>query len=532
VRAHDAGRWPEAAADFGETAQGEPGLTGDADGVLDAGAGNTERIGILERTTAPLAAARRGYADLRASPEGRERLRIILLLSAVLGLNSADLGTVGAVAAELEHGLRIGDLDVGLAASAVSVAAALATLPIGWLTDRMPRVPLMAGSIVLWSGAMVATGAATSFPMLVGSRIFLGAVQATSGPTLAALTGDLFPERERSRIFGFVHAGELIGAGFGFVVSGEVAAVLSWRWSFWLLSVPGFLLALAVWRGLPEPERGQRGHPEAGAGGTHDDPVRTLVRRRRVKPDPGLVLEADPDHLPVREAAGYLLRIPTNLVLIGALSMGYFFLGGAQTFGVIFFRGHFHLSQAAATATSATLGIGALAGVVGAGRLADRMLSRGRLDARLTVSAVGYLAAVAVFVPGILVPSLAIGLPILVLAAAALMAPSAPLDAALLDVIPPALWGRAEGIQTAVRTLAMAAAPVLFGLTSDLLGETGSHGLGQSAVAGKANSGAQGLAATLLIMLAPIAVAGVALWVARSRYPRDVASVNAVAAPQ
>lgn len=188
--------------------------------------------------------ARQAWERL-AAPEGGGRTRVIVLLACVLALDSADLGTLGAVAAELERDLRIDDLQIGILASVVSLTAAVATLPVGWLTDRVPRVPLLAASIGLWSVAMALSGAALSFGMLLATRLFLGAVQATSGPTLASLTGDLFRVRERSRIFGFMHAVELVGGGFGFLISGEISALLSWRWSFWILSLPGFLLALA-----------------------------------------------------------------------------------------------------------------------------------------------------------------------------------------------------------------------------------------------------------------------------------------------
>lgn len=166
------------------------------------------------------------------------RTRTIVLLAGVLALDSADLATVGAVAVSLERSLHIGDLELGLLASVVSLTAAAATIPIGWLTDRVRRVPLLAGSLGIWSLATLASGAAVSFAMLLVTRLALGAVQATSGPTLASLTGDLFRVRERSRIFGYIHAGELVGGAFGFLISGEVAALLSWRWAFWLLSLP------------------------------------------------------------------------------------------------------------------------------------------------------------------------------------------------------------------------------------------------------------------------------------------------------
>ena len=462
-----------------------------------------------------------------AAGDGR-RLRAIVLLASVLALDSADLGTLGAVAPELERSFGIGDLEVGLLASVVSLTAAIATLPVGWLTDRVARVPLLTASIVLWSAAMVACGAAVSFPMLLITRVFLGAVQATSGPTLASLTGDMFRVRERSRIFGFIHAGELLGAGFGFLISGEVAAVLSWRWSFWILALPGFVLALALWRGLSEPARGGASrfmHAELDR--DSEEIVHRLVREQRIRPQQDRVLEADRPALRPLDAIRYLLRIRTNVYLMVALALGYFFLGGARTFGVIFFSGHYHLGQAAATASAAVLGVGALLGVLMAGRLADWLLGRGRLAARVTIGAVGYLAAAALFAPPIATTDLAIALPLYVLGAAALTAPSAPLDAAVLDVIPATLWGRAEGVLTALRTLAMAAAPVLFGVLADGLGGTGAHSFGQGTFGSGTRTGAQGLEVTFLIMLSALAIAGLVLLRARSSYPHDVATAGA-----
>jgi MFS family permease len=454
-----------------------------------------------------------------------------VLLASVLALDSADLGTLGAVAAELERALRINDLQLGILASVVSLSAALATLPIGWLTDRVPRVPLLAASIGVWSSAMVMNGAAVSFPMLLLTRLALGAVQASSGPTLASLVGDLFQVRERSRIFGFIHAGELLGAGFGFLVSGVVAALLSWRWSFWLLAAPGFALTFVLWRGLPEPARGGASRlPAAGRNHNQDNEIiQRLVEEQRVTPDRERLVRGDPARLSAHKAAAYLLRIPTNRRLIMATALGYFFLGGARTFGVIFVRGHYHLAQAAATSALAALGIGAVVGVLTGGRVADRLLNRGRLNARVLVGGVGYMLAAAAFVPAVVSTQLVVALPLYVLATAFLTAPNAPLDAATLDVTPGGMWGRAQGIQTALRTLAMAAAPVLFGFLADVLGKT-THDFGQATLGSGGSAGAQGLEVTFLIMLVPLLIAGVILLRSTRTYPRDAATTAELSA--
>ena len=77
---------------------------------------------------------------------------------------------------------------------------------------------------------------------------------AAAGPLVASLVGDYFPAAERGRIYGFILAGELLGAGFGFAVTGDIAT-LSWRAAFVVLAVPALVLAWFVLQ-LPEPPRG------------------------------------------------------------------------------------------------------------------------------------------------------------------------------------------------------------------------------------------------------------------------------------
>ena len=79
---------------------------------------------------------------------------------------------------------------------------------------------------------MIASGAATSFPFLLGARVFLGGVTALAAPAVASLIGDYIPARDRGRIYGMVLAGELAGLGIGFMTAGLLSDVLSWRWAF------------------------------------------------------------------------------------------------------------------------------------------------------------------------------------------------------------------------------------------------------------------------------------------------------------
>src|SRR5690349_22602597 len=198
--------------------------------------------------------ARAGTRVLTTALGGAERTRVIVLLASVLALSSADASTVGAAATPLRHSLGINNTDIGLLVSVTSLVAAVATLPFGVLADRVRRTWVLGGAIVLWGGAMIWSATVSSFGELLLARVFLGGVTAAAGPLVASLIGDYFPAYERGRIYGYILAGELAGAGIGFAVTGDIAA-LSWRAAFVLLALPAFALAWLIFR-LPEPARG------------------------------------------------------------------------------------------------------------------------------------------------------------------------------------------------------------------------------------------------------------------------------------
>jgi MFS family permease len=347
-------------------------------------------------------------------------------------------------------------------------------------------------------------------------------VTATAGPAIASLTGDYFPAAERGKIYGYILSGELLGAGVGFVISGSLASAVSWRAAFAVLMLPAGVLALAVWRGLSEPTRGAQKHPESEQARPFGV-ARRAIESRHVDPVPERVLQRDPAGLTLPQAIRYVLRIPTNRWLIAAGAVGYFFFAGMRTFALVFVRGHLGLGQTTATVVLFLAGVGALAGVLTSGRLADKLIQRGRIDARVLVGAISYLAAAAFLVPALLLRTVPTALPLLMAAAAAMAAPNPPLDAARLDIMPAGLWGRAEGIRTLLRQSAQAAAPLLFGLVADALGGATGTQPQQNIPAATTHA----LQETFLIMLVPLALTGLMLFIARRRYAADVATAIA-----
>ena len=451
---------------------------------------------------------------------GEERTRVIVILAAILGLSGADAATVGASASELRHSLHISNTDIGLLVAVSSLVGALATLPFGVLADRVTRTRVLGGTIVLWGAAMLWSATATNFTELLWTRLFLGAVTASAGPMVASLVGDWFGSWERGRIYGVILAGEYLGAGVGFAVTGNISA-LSWRAAFVILALPAFALAAVVWQ-LREPERGGKGvlasdhgpPPEATEedAGPQETDAQRLARERGLDVDPELVV--DPRRarrMSLIDATRYVLRVRTNVVLIAASACGYYFLAGLQTFGLEFSKDQYGISQALASTLLLVVGAGALAGVLFGGAVGDWLLKRGHLNSRVLTPAVAAVLTTILFVPAIFTRDAVTAVPYLTAAAFFLGAQNPPLDAARLDIMPPLLWGRAEAVRTLLRSLAVALAPVLFGAVSD-------HVFG---------GGRTGLQWTFAVMILPLGASAWLLFKGLRTYPADVAAAAA-----
>lgn len=157
---------------------------------------------------------------------GPARLQVIAVLGAVLGLDTADTGTVSAVSDQLKSAFHIGNTHIGLLLAVVSFIRAGATLPLGAFADRMPRRAILRVAVAGWSATMVASGLTDSYTFLLLTRLLLGAATAAAWPCVASLTGDFFPARERAGIYGMIVSGELVGAGIGGLSLNEIALKL------------------------------------------------------------------------------------------------------------------------------------------------------------------------------------------------------------------------------------------------------------------------------------------------------------------
>jgi predicted MFS family arabinose efflux permease len=298
-------------------------------------------------------------------------------------LNFFDRQVIAALAPLLKDFWQLSDYQVGLLGTAFEVTYALAPVPVAMLADRWLRSRVVALALAVWSGAMILTGAAASYAMLLASRALLGIGEASYGPSALAWLGDLFSPARRSRAVAVHDVALMLGSAGGYALGGVLGVTLGWRPVFFLAALPGFLLAAVIWF-LPEPPKGQ-------------SDLRALGYDRATAPDRAP---------PLRQTLGELAATPTLWVIYGVA-----ILINLASVGMIFWMPSFvgrayglNESQAGLLVGSVTVVAGA-AGVLSGGFVADRLL-RYTAAARLFTVSISYLLGLPFALFAIQAPSL------------------------------------------------------------------------------------------------------------------------------
>ncbi len=113
----------------------------------------------------------------------------------------------------------------------------------GWLADRFSRWMLIAAGVALWSLASGWSGMAATFTALVVTRVFVGVGEAAYGPAAPTIISDLFPQRIRGSVMSLFYMAIPVGSAIGYGFGGVVGQKFGWRWPFYLVTIPGLLLA-------------------------------------------------------------------------------------------------------------------------------------------------------------------------------------------------------------------------------------------------------------------------------------------------
>src|SRR5579862_3791709 len=196
-------------------------------------------------------------ADSVPGPPGHRRLGLALLVIATAQLMVVlDATIVNVALPHVQRALSFSGSGLEWVVNAYAVTFGGLLLLGGRAGDILGRRRVFVSGLLLFSGASLLGGFATSQWWLLTARAVQGVGGAVIAPTALALITTNFPEGgERNRAFGVYAAMAGAGSAVGLLLGGVLTTYASWRWVLFVNVPIGILVAAAAPRVLTESPR-------------------------------------------------------------------------------------------------------------------------------------------------------------------------------------------------------------------------------------------------------------------------------------
>ena len=206
----------------------------------------------------------------------------MFILAVVYMFNFVDRQILSILLPAIRDEFQVGDTVLGLlAGTAFALFYVALGVPIGQLADRVNRRNLVAASVALWSAMTALSGLAANVWYLALARVGVGIGEAGCSPPAHSMIADYYPPEKRSAAMGFYTLGISAGVMLAYLAGGWVVQNIGWREAFYIVGVPGLLLALIVRFTVTEPVRGaSESRQDTGHRPTMISVIQFLLARR------------------------------------------------------------------------------------------------------------------------------------------------------------------------------------------------------------------------------------------------------------
>ena len=288
------------------------------------------------------------------------RTYVLSALTLIYILNFVDRGLLAVVGPDLVPELGISDTQFGLLTGfGFALLYTIVGIPLARLADTGHRVWIMTICIALWSlmtalcglSREVTVGSITigAFWVLLMCRVGVGVGEAGCTPPANSLIADYFTPRERSQALGVYAMGVTLGGMFANLIGGWVTDAFDWRTAFFVVGLPGLLIAAIFKMTVKEPPRG------------YTDPVGTKPKER----------------VELREAIRELMTKPAFWLMTAGATIAAFCGYGISSFQSIFLvRAHGITTGEAAIWINTPVALVAASGTFATGWMATRLYKK------------------------------------------------------------------------------------------------------------------------------------------------------------
>ncbi len=174
----------------------------------------------------------------------------ILIGAVALGPISTDLYLPSVPA--IGRSLRADVAATQLTLSVFLVAFALAQIPVGPLSDRFGRRPILLAGLAVYAIASFACAFAPTIETLIAARA-VQAIGACAGVVLGrAIVRDIYGRDRAARMLAYIGSAMALAPMIGPILGGIVESSFGWRWNFAILLGFGVATLALTWVGLGE----------------------------------------------------------------------------------------------------------------------------------------------------------------------------------------------------------------------------------------------------------------------------------------
>jgi MFS family permease len=207
----------------------------------------------VKRTAAEIAATANKRATLLSErPMGAVHYRIIALCFAAWIFDFYDLILYSFMIVPIARDLHLSQTESSLTLGLALAMTAFGGVIFGFVGDRFGRRPTIIVSVLVYGIGTTMCAASHSLLQLLLFRSFTGLGIGGEWAAGQSLVAETVPPARRARYAAYVQVGAPLGAMLAAAAGGHIEPLIGWRNVFLISSAPSFLVAVIVWRWLPE----------------------------------------------------------------------------------------------------------------------------------------------------------------------------------------------------------------------------------------------------------------------------------------
>jgi len=187
--------------------------------------------------------------------------KVVALLGIGFGLVGLDRWIIAPLFPFIAQDLGLAEGDIGRLAGILGVVWGVFAIFTGRLSDKIGHRKVLIPAILLFSLMSGLSGMAQGLTMMILIRALMGAMEGTYCPTSFTAVAAASKPHRRGFNQGLQQSGfALLGLALGPIIATQLLAVVpSWRWVFWVVAIPGFVIGGLLYIVLREPKDTQGG---------------------------------------------------------------------------------------------------------------------------------------------------------------------------------------------------------------------------------------------------------------------------------